>query len=214
MTNKDLIALNRLSLMGDWLKLKDFDSIKLLDELKQFDDEWKKYNPTKIDKRFGLSVTSLDGSLSGIPDLDSLSRYNDENNTSLTNRDIKKLTTVYEKCPTLQAILEPFLPWLGRCHFIKLNSGGFFPEHYDNEKVDSEEDLRLIAFIKNNKITTYKFCYNDELVKGIEDGQLYYFNAHKKHSVFSMIDNCIQLVICLKFDEALFHELLKQYEIQ
>ena len=45
------------------------------------------YNPRKDIKRYGLSITSLDGGTSGVPDLDSLKDYNRENNTQLTECD-------------------------------------------------------------------------------------------------------------------------------
>ena len=44
--------------------------------------EYIKYNPRKDINRYGLSITSLDGGLSGRPDLDSLYEYNKENNTN------------------------------------------------------------------------------------------------------------------------------------
>ena len=37
--------------------------------------DWVKYNPRKDVNRWGLSITSLDGGLSGVPDLDSLYEY-------------------------------------------------------------------------------------------------------------------------------------------
>ena len=41
------------------------------------DFEWQKYNPRKDVNRWGVSVTSLDGTFNGI-DLDSLSRSNED----------------------------------------------------------------------------------------------------------------------------------------
>ncbi len=211
--NKDFASFTRLLAMGDWLKLKRFNSKKLYEELQEFANEWKTYNSLKPDnKRYGLSVTSLDGGLSGVPDLESLLEYNNKNGTSYTNADINKKTEVYEKCPTLQKILKPFEPWLTRCHFIKLDSGGFFPEHYDIEKIDlATNEIRLIGFVNRNHISQFKFCYEDNLVQNIVDGDLYYFNANKHHSVFSMTDDSIQLVIMLKYDYELYKVLVENY---
>ena len=87
--NKDFASFTRLLAMGDWLKLKRFNSKKLYEELQEFANEWKTYNSLKPDnKRYGLSVTSLDGGLSGVPDLESLLEYNNKNGTSYTNADI------------------------------------------------------------------------------------------------------------------------------
>lgn len=206
------IALQRLHMMGDWLKLQDFDSGQLMRELEVFSKDWKIYNPRKRNNRYGLSVTSLDGGLSGIPDLDSLYEYNKENSLQLENQSFKTFTKVYLQSEELQKILKPFNPWLGRCHLIRLDQGGFFPEHYDIGKMDfSKDEIRLIGFINRSDESVYKFCYDGKLINGLRDGQLYYFNANKRHSVFSMADGTIQLVVTLRFDEALFKELLEQY---
>ena len=37
--------------------------------------KWVRYNPRKNIERYGLSVTSLDGKMTGIPDLDSFYDY-------------------------------------------------------------------------------------------------------------------------------------------
>ena len=44
-----------------------------------------------------------------------------------------------------------------------------------------------------------------------KNGQLFYFNANKRHSVFSTSDNITMLVFCMKFDEKLFEKLIEQY---
>jgi len=206
------IAMQRLSMMGDWLRLQKFDKNLLSRELEIFNDDWKQYNNRKTSNRFGLSITSIDGGLSGIPDLDSLYEYNKENATNLDNQSFKKITSVYKKCRSLQSILKPFLPWLGRSHFLKINKGGFFPEHYDINKTNYDDDeIRLIGFVKNTSSQHLKFCYEDNLLHNYSDGDLFYFNANKRHSVFSMSDEAILLVVTLKFDEELFKVILENY---
>ena len=193
--------------------MQDFNSTKLLTEIEQFKDDWKPYNVKKPNNRWGLSITSLDGKLSGIPDLDSLSEYNNRHGTTLTNHDINTYTNVYSTSPELQKIIEPWKPWLGRCHYLKLNSGGFFPEHYDINKLDyTYEDVRLVGFVNRNSKDTMKFIYEDT-VMNVKEGSLYYFNASKRHSVFSMSDDCIMLVFCLKFDAKLFETMIDQYRL-
>jgi hypothetical protein len=199
--------------MGDWLEMQSFSSSKIMEELDQFKNDWKPYNLKKPNNRWGLSITSLDGKLSGIPDLDSLYEYNKHNNTNINNQDINTYTEVYKNMPTLQNIIEPWKPWLGRCHFLKLNAGGFFPEHYDINKLDySYDDIRLIAFVNNTSKYTMKFLYEDQLIE-VENGSLYWFNASKRHSVFSMQDDCIMIVFCLKFDELLFKKIIEEYKL-
>jgi len=206
-------AYTRLHTMGDWLEMKGFDDKKVMEELIPYRHAWKPYNVRKPNNRWGLSITSLDGGLEGIPDLDSLSEYNKQHNTKINNQDVNTYTEVYKNSPTLQGIIEPWKPWLGRCHFLKLNAGGYFPEHYDINKLDySYDDTRLIAFVNNSSKYTMKFLYEDNLME-VENGSLYWFNASKRHSVFSMTDDCIMIVFCLKFDKKLFETIVKQYRM-
>ena len=56
---------NNLLSFGDIIELNiDCNVKKLLDNISKF--EWLKYNPRKDINRYGLSVTSLDGNLTGI----------------------------------------------------------------------------------------------------------------------------------------------------
>jgi hypothetical protein len=57
-----------------------------------------------------------------------------------------------------------------------------------------------------------KFLYEDQLIE-VENGSLYWFNASKRHSVFSMQDDCIMIVFCLKFDELLFKKIIEEYKL-
>ena len=142
-------SLLRLHSMGDWLEMKSkFSPKQLIKEIAPFKDQWKPYNLRNPNNRWGLSVTSLDGKLSGIPDLDSLLQYNNINNTNITNHDINTYTDVYNSSPELQKIIEPWKPWLGRCHFLRLDTGGYFPEHYDINKLEYDYDeIRFVAFV-------------------------------------------------------------------
>ena len=62
----------RLHTMGDWLEMKSFNHRLIMKDLEPFNNAWCPYNVKKPNNRWGLSITSLDGNLSGIPDLDSL----------------------------------------------------------------------------------------------------------------------------------------------
>ena len=71
------------------------DTIKLLKNLELYQDDWVQYNPRKNIPREGLSVTSLDGGLSGVPDLDSIREYNIQNNLSLDETSFTTKTEVW-----------------------------------------------------------------------------------------------------------------------
>ena len=64
---------------GDQIPLTDQieDSVGLV-EWTESNFSYVKYNKRKNIDRWGLSITSLDGGLSGVPDLDSLYFYNIE----------------------------------------------------------------------------------------------------------------------------------------
>ena len=206
--NDDDKALLRLNTMSDWIELNPgFKKDKLLEELKPFENDWKKYNPKKPNNRFGLSVTSIDGGLHGIPDLTSLRDWEIQTGERIHNHDINVPTDVYKNCPTLQAILEPWKPWLGRCHFLRMDRGSYFPEHFDVNKEDySYDEVRFVGFVKCNEYD-FKWIYDDKIIKG-NQGSLWYFNGNKRHSVHSTADGIILLVMCLKFDKDLFQKML------
>ncbi len=207
-------ALLRLNTMSDWIELNPgFKKDRLLEELKPFEKDWKRYNPKKPNNRFGLSVTSIDGGLHGIPDLTSLRDWEVQTGEQIHNHDLNVPTDVYKNCPTLQAILEPWKPWLGRCHFLRMDRGSFFPEHFDINKEDySYDEVRFIGFVKCNEYD-FKWIYDDKVIKG-NPGTLWYFNGNKRHSVFSFKDGIILLVMCLKFDKDLFQKMLEYGKVK
>ena len=79
--------------------------------------------------------------------------------------------------------------------------------HFDVNKHNFEyEEIRLVGFVNANEYH-FKWIYDDKLIKG-NSGSLWYFNGNKRHSVFSMKDGIMLLVICLKFDKDLFLHML------
>ena len=208
--NDDDKALVRLSTMCDWIEMiPGFKRDKLLDELKPFENDWKRYNynEKKPNNRWGLSITSIDGGLHGVPDLSSLRDWEIQTGKTIHNHDLNVPTDVYKNCPTLQAILEPWKPWLGRCHFLRMDRGSYFPEHFDVNKEDySYDEVRFVGFVNCND-KDFKWIYDDKIIKG-NQGSLWYFNGNKRHSVHSTADGIILLVMCLKFDKDLFQKML------
>jgi hypothetical protein len=200
-------ALQRLYSQSDWIQFPGFKKDKLLEQLKPFENDWKKYNPNKPNNRWGLSVTSIDGGLHGIPDLTSLRDWELQTGEVIHNHDLNVPTPVWEQCPTLQKILKPWAKWLGRCHFLRMDRGSFFPDHFDINKEDySYDEVRFVGFVKCNEYD-FKWIYDDKIIKG-NPGSLWYFNGNKRHSVFSMKDGIILLIMCLKFDKELYQTML------
>lgn len=196
-------AMTRLSMMSDWQEFEGFNSNKMLKEIEPFKDQWKRYNPNKPNNRWGLSITSMDGGLSGVPDLTSLKTYEIETGVRLTNHDIVTPTLVWEESKELQKLLEPWKKWVTRCHFLRMDRGGFFPDHFDINKQDtSYDEIRLTAFVNVNEYS-FKWIYDDKIIK-CNNGSLWYFNGSKRHSVFSTKDGMMIIVICLAWDKELF----------
>ena len=141
-----------------------------------------KYNPRKEIKRFGLSLTSLDGGLSGVPDLDSLYEYNIENNTKYRERNFVVKTPVYYY-KDLEKILEPIKDYIFRSHVLRIDSGGFFPPHRDffGMNVDS---FRLIMPLASCNPPLFSFVIDNNL-QYWEDGYLYFVDTAKMHYLFN-----------------------------
>lgn len=156
---------------------------------------WKTYSPHKLGyNRFGLSVTSLDGGFSGIPDLCSLREHRINTGENYTERDFVARTNVVEFIPQLNELLDFFEPGLGRTHFIRLNKGGFFPPHRDNGAIVGVPTFRILVPINNFGINDMKWI-QEEKVTYFETGFTYFVNTTKPHSVFSFVDNCVMLVL-------------------
>lgn len=142
---------NNINAFGDVCELNNItcNAKQVMKELEQFKDNWKKFNSGKPwILRDGLSVTSLHGELDG-PDLDSLKDVMERTGNSYTELDFATLTDVYHKCPELQKVIDPWKPWLARCHFLRLPQGGHFPPHLDGGREIVPDVFRIIVPIQN-----------------------------------------------------------------
>ena len=145
-------ALSRLYTMDDWLEFPGFNAHQVLEELKPFNEDWKRYNPNKPNNRWGLSITSIDGGLSGIPDLTSLRDYEIQTGQEVKNENLDVPTPVWTQSTELKKLLDPWKKWLTRCHFLRMDRGSFFPDHFDVNKEDfGYDEIRLVGFVKCNE---------------------------------------------------------------
>ena len=202
---------NLITYYGDVIQL-DFprwnvsNSIQVL----QKHPGWVRYQPHKPDNnRYGLSVTSYDGGLTGEPDLYSLKEYNNMHGTQYNESDFKKRTNIVNHIPELNPFLDFFGPSLGRTHFIKLNSGGFFPPHRDNGLVLHPATFRILVPIQNFGINDMKWLQEEKPLY-LELGSTYFINTQKPHSVFSFVNNCIMLVLNIIVDQIVIEKLIRK----
>ena len=162
--------------------------------------EWVKYNPRKDVNRWGLSVTSLDGRMSGVPDLDSLYEYNKENNTSYSEKEFDVPTPVLND--QIKNILAPWEGKYYRTHFLKFGPGGFFPPHRDwNYKTGVADSFRLIMPLRNINPPYFNFVLEDKTLHW-EPGRLYFIDTLKMHYLFnSGFNDSYWLIVNVDLDE-------------
>lgn len=144
--------------------------------------EWIQYNPRKNIDRDALSITSLDGGMSGKPDLDSLYEYYNQTGIALYEKDFNKKTIIYDYFKTW---LDPVAAHLGRTHIIRLNNGGYFPPHRDNKHFDIES-FRLFIPLTYDTSTNF-FMLEDNKLE-FERGYMYFIDTAKMHTVFNASD--------------------------
>ncbi len=185
-----------LSKFGNYYELNLSIEKSELQQLQKFNGDWKPYNTRKFGfGREGLSLTSLDGQLSGVPDLDSLSEFNLQNNTNYEESCFKVRTPVVECIPSLQQIFDIFGRHISRSHFIKFAKGGFFPPHRDVFiHTQKAKTFRLFATINKTHSAQYHFVMNGQLCY-FNPRTIYFINTMLDHSFVSFFDDLIILVL-------------------
>lgn len=212
MTKTDPNLFLHLSSLGDIVPLDFYLDIKhLKKELSQFEGDWKQYNPRKSNNRQGLSITSLDGKLSGVPDLDSLFEYNRQHNKNITEADINVKTPVASNISVIQPLLNTFAT-LGRSHFIRLNKGGFFPPHRDG-KILGITCFRILTMCHNCTSNDFVFLYEGKRIS-LQPGRPYFINTRKEHSVFAYVDDSVQCVLNVPLTEDNYKCVIKHLEVK
>ena len=178
------VQLNQVLLsLGKVVALKIFmDSDLINKHIASFDSDFKLYNPRKTGyNRYGLSITSLEGGFSGIPDLDSLMEYNKEQGTQYSERDFRKWTPFFKSCKELQKAMAPFHKSMGRSRVVRLNRGGFFPFHRDCVSLTPGCFRLLISLTPSDH---FVFLLENERVF-FQPGRLYFIDTQLIHSLFS-----------------------------
>lgn len=144
--------------------------------------EYVRYNPRKDINRWGLSLTSLDGDMSGTPDLDSLLDYNQENNTKYREKDFCVHTPAYNY-PELVDILKPIESDLFRSHVLRIDKGGFFPAHRDFYGMEFDS-YRIIIPLQCCNPPAFTFII-DGKIQVWNYGRVYFVDTAKMHYLFN-----------------------------
>jgi hypothetical protein len=158
------------------------NTLELLNTINtDFSDCWRPYNPRKGEiNRHGISITSLDGGFSGVPDLDSIAEYNKLNNTRVTETEIRTKTSLYPHC---EKWLAPFANVMGRTHVIKLDPGAYFPVHRDNVSPDIDS-FRIFIPLENCNYPNLFFMMKREVLQ-FTHGKVYFLDTCYEHTVFN-----------------------------
>ena len=144
--------------------------------------EYVRYNPRKDVARYGLSITSLDGGVGSVPDLDGLYEYNKEHGTSYREYSFTVPTPVYEHVE-LKNTIELFEEDLCRTHILRMDPGGFFPLHRDMRDLKFEA-FRLIVPLKEVNPPNVNFVVDGKIINWVP-GKMYYVNTAKVHYLFN-----------------------------
>jgi hypothetical protein len=149
--------------------------------------QYVKYNPRKEINRYGLSVTSLDGGLSGRPDLDSLTEYNYEmgnfdRGNFIREEDLKVPTPVYNH-PDMKELCDLWQPDLFRTHILRIDPGGYFPPHRDHTNINLES-FRLLMPLQHCTPPHLTFIIDGDIINW-NTGQLYFVDTAKMHYLFN-----------------------------
>ena len=180
---ENMLVVNSITAFGDVIPLKiKIDPKNFYNHIIKYD--FVKYNPRKPIERYGLSLTSLNGGLDGVPDLDSLSEYNRENNTNYIDRDFKTFTEVWYKSEELKNSLKDISDFIFRSHVIKLKPGGVFPIHRDFNKANFDA-VRIIIPIAGCLYPQNVFILDGKIIHDWEPGRIYFINTLKEHLLFN-----------------------------
>jgi len=199
--NSHLLSI--LTVLGDVVKTKyRIDTKKANEIIEKYDEHWKVYNPRDADNsRYGLSLTSLDGRFSGIPDLDSLSQYLKETGVEYLETDFNTETPLLKELKETTELFDNYD--LGRSHIIRLDKGGHFPPHRD-----LDHTFRLICWLDCNPPEDMYFMLENKSIN-FQKGVFYFVNTIKYHSLFSFTNRNKFIVLNVKLDEKNVHQLLK-----
>ena len=158
---------------------------------------FKVYNPDKEGyHRYGLSITSLDGGMSGRPDLDSLVSYNHKHGTMYDEGDFRTPTPFYQNCRELKRIMGPFEKYMGRSHILRLDRGGMFPPHRDSIHLVPTCFRIFISLCEDGE--SFVFLLDNQRIF-FQPGRPYFINTALEHSLFSFRNDSFFAVFNIDF---------------
>lgn len=196
------LLFNSLANIGDYFKLKlSLNPYQLEKDLEQFADNWCPYNQKKDthNNRWGLPVTSHTGDVMDNYHLNSFGYMQKYHDVKLTEDTVNVPTQVYHALPEVKKLVDMFSPDIGRVHFLRIGTGGFFPPHVDHIGA-CPEYIRLILVFGKCRPENYVQLINGT-PRYFDPGYLYFANFQREHSVFSFTDSVYSLILTVKLTQ-------------
>jgi hypothetical protein len=201
---------NSLTNLGSYTKLNiEMDQRAVIDQLKQFDNNWCPYNQKKDvhNNRWGLPVTSHTGDVMDNYHLNSFGYMQKYHDIELKEENFTTPTEVYHAIPDIKKAVDIFSPDLGRVHLLRIDQGGYFPPHRDFAGV-APEYFRLLCVFGNCSEFNYTQILHDQIFRP-DKCFLYFVNFQLNHSVFSFSDNLYSLILTVKLNRRTHDLILK-----
>jgi hypothetical protein len=111
-----------------------------------------------------------------------LLEHNRIHGTNYGELSFTKITPVYQACPSLHEFMDPFLPYLGRTHFLRFEKGGFFPYHRDHDRTPPV--FRIFIPLHVHSSQDFVFLLGPQRIE-LEKGHAYFINTLMEHALFT-----------------------------
>jgi len=196
------LLFNSLANIGDYFKLKFQINHKQLEkDIEQFSGNWCPYNVKKdtVNNRWGLPVTSHTGDVLDNYHLNSFGYMQKYHDVEMKEENFKNPTQVYHALPDIKNIVDQFNPDIGRVHFLRIDTGGFFPPHVDHIGA-CPDYIRLITVFGKCSPENYVHMLGGRPTY-FEPGFFYFANFQREHSVFSFTDSVYALILTVKLNQ-------------
>lgn len=208
------ILWNSLTTLGSVIKTNlIFPGHTVLSKLEEFNDKWVPYNQYKdslTNNRWGLPITSIDGSVNSTEHLNSFEYMEKYHDSKLDESKFTVPTEVCNAIPEIGNIVNIFAPDIGRVHFLKIGNGGYFPPHRDFPGY-SPEWVRLIAVFGKTSPTHYAHILDGNLTY-LQPGAFYFVNFQLEHSMFSFTDSVYAVILTINLNQRTHDLVLKHIE--
>ena len=206
-SQEDLACELQLQVIGDWVAT-DFviDPQKYLNNVKIFEqNNWfRPFQPKKdiTNDRHSVLLYGLEGdeptSLTGLSHIEAKLGYKPKES------DFKYPTKAAKELTCMSEVFDYFD--MGRCFFIRMNAGAFYPPHRDHFYL-KRPTFRLIAFLGNTNTHGLHWEVSEQKYIPLPN-HVYYVDTRKMHRLNASYHKCDMVVMNVKKDWVNINRLL------